>query len=206
MSVNAGTPRRRLVGTSTKMYFDYARTISYAKSVTQLTNAHHKFPLVDVRGMQLLDIFVIPDFVSVIAVNEALQHSTSDIWVGAQDVHDEESGPFTGEVSAKTLAQAGCRLVEIGHAERRRLFGETDAWVTRKATTISRHGMIPLICVGEKVQSSVEQAAETCFHQVEGVLAALSDAEIVIAYEPVWAIGAAEPAGAEAVPGNIGTC
>ena len=199
----AATTRRRLVGTSTKMYFDYGRSVTYAQHVAELCNNHHSFPLVNPSGDQLLDIFVIPDFVSITRVNEELQRSTSEIWTGAQDTHDEDSGAYTGEVSAKSLAQVGCRIVEIGHAERRRLFGETDEWVVRKAIAIHRNGMIPLVCVGEAEEGTICEAALACFHQIEGVLRALPDADNVVAYEPVWAIGAAQPASPEYIAGVV---
>lgn len=191
-------PRRRLVGTSLKMYFDLHRTQEYAQSVTELTNALRDFLPRDAAGKQALDLFVIPDFVSIMSVRAQLDACTSNFWVGAQDTFDQDAGAYTGEVSARTLAQAGCRLVEIGHAERRALFGETDDTVASKAAAVVRHRMIPLVCIGEVTfpGEDVELAERECWQQVRPVLEAVpDDAEVVLAYEPVWAIGKEHPAG-----------
>lgn len=94
------------------------------------------------------------------------------------------------------LRSAGVKLVEVGHAERRRIFGEDDATVAKKAAAVSRNGMIPLVCIGEKTQGDVHIAVDECRVQVDAVMGAVSDeAEVILAYEPVWAIGASQPAG-----------
>lgn len=198
-SVPEKAVRRRVVGTSTKMYFDYARMQDYARNVTKLLNEHPAFPLAERSGDQALDLFVIPDFVSIIPVQHLLQECTSKVWVGAQDTSDKDEGALTGEVSPRTLAQAGCKLVEIGHAERRSLFGETNPWVASKAGAIVRNGMIPLVCVGEVTQpdNDTELAVSECWEQIGPVLDAIPDtADVILAYEPVWAIGKPEPASA----------
>jgi triosephosphate isomerase len=172
------------------MYFDLPSTLRYIDSVSALSSSS-------------VDLFVIPDFVSLLPANEKL--SSSDIWLGGQDCYHEDKGAFTGEVSPLTLAQAGVKIVEIGHAERRRLFGETDDDVAKKAAAIVRNGMIPLICIGEKEKSSIASqavgiAVSECQPQIEAALSLVpDDAEVVLAYEPVWAIGASEPAGADHV-------
>jgi triosephosphate isomerase len=103
-------------------------------------------------------------------------------------------------VSPLVLAQAGAKIVEIGHAERRAMFGETEEWVAKKAGAAARNGLIPLVCIGERTHHSIASAAvgaaiEECRPQVMSVLAAVPDEqEVILAYEPVWAIGAAEPA------------
>jgi triosephosphate isomerase len=122
--------------------------------------------------------------------------------IGAQDCAAADFGPFTGEVSPAVLREVGCGMVELGHAERRRLFGETDGDVAAKAAAVVRNGMVPLVCVGEKEVGdegdvSVRDAAGQVVRQVAAVLEGLDpDAEVVLAYEPVWAIGAPEPASA----------
>ena len=191
--------RRRLVGTSLKMYFDHAKTLKYAHDVAELAKQHPRMPPSGPAGEQAVDVFLIPDFVSIVQTNELLQNSTTDFWVGAQDTYDQDAGAFTGEVSPRTLSQVGCRIVEIGHAERRRLFGETNEWVVRKAQAIQRNGMVPLVCFGELTQSdNVQLAVDECWEQIGGVLRTLpADAELVLAYEPVWAIGKEHPASAE---------
>ncbi|EMC93334.1 hypothetical protein BAUCODRAFT_76279 [Baudoinia panamericana UAMH 10762] len=187
---------KRIVGTSLKMYFDLPSTLRYIGAVAQLASAADKANV---------DFFVIPDFVTLLPSAEKLR-STS-VQLGAQDTFSEDKGAFTGEVSPVTLAQAGVKIVEIGHAERRRLFGERDEDVARKAAAVVRNGMTPLICIGEKTKpstSSISQAVglavSECKPQITTALSAVpDDAEVILAYEPVWAIGAAEPAGADHV-------
>ncbi|KAH9824500.1 putative triosephosphate isomerase [Teratosphaeria destructans] len=189
------TPReKRIVGTSLKMYFDLPSTLRYIDAVAQLSSAAERANV---------DLFVVPDFVTLLPSADKLK-STS-VLLGAQDTYSEDKGAYTGEVGPLTLAQAGVKIVEIGHAERRRLFGETDADVAKKAAAIARHGMIPLICIGEKSKSNIASqavglAVSECEPQVKAALSLLpDDAEVILAYEPVWAIGAAEPAGADHV-------
>ncbi|CZT17667.1 related to triose-phosphate isomerase [Ramularia collo-cygni] len=183
---------KRLLGTSLKMYFDLPSTLRYVDSITTLSSPS-------------IDLFVIPDFVSLLPSQDRLSKSQSNLWLGAQDCYIQDKGAFTGEVSPLTLSQAGVKIVEIGHAERRRLFGETDEDVAKKAEAVVRNGMIPLICIGEKEKSSVASqavgiAVGECKPQIEAALSLVpDDAEVVLAYEPVWAIGAAEPAGADHV-------
>ncbi|KAL9098086.1 MAG: hypothetical protein Q9163_006184 [Psora crenata] len=133
---------------------------------------------------------------------------THQIWLGAQNTHHVDSGPYTGEVSPLILAQLGCRLIEIGHAERRAPpLCESDDLIAAKAQAVVRNGMIPLVCIGEStsprpqlVSESVGFAVAECARQVRAVLGAVPrHAPVVFAYEPVWAIGAAEPAGADHV-------
>jgi triosephosphate isomerase len=176
------------------MYFDLTKTLTYAADLAAL--AHH-------ADNNNIDLFIIPDFVSLVPVKHALKDTT--VQLGAQDAFWEDSGAFTGEVSCQTLKQAGVCLVELGHAERRRLFGETDATVAKKAAAVSRNGLVPLVCIGEKTHGNIASQAvgmaiEECKPQITSLLAAVpDDSELVIAYEPVWAIGAKEPANADHV-------
>ena len=185
---------RRLVGLSTKMYFSLQRNRDFTQSFLE--------HLSDVPAASLanVDIFIIPDFVSLAATAQQLQTSPVHIWPGAQDCHWEDNGAFTGEVSPAVLRETGVRIVEVGHAERRRLFGETDAVVAQKAAAVSRNGMVPLICIGEKTEGDVRVAVDECRLQVEAALDGVAPAaEVALAYEPVWAIGASQPAGEEHV-------
>ncbi|KAG5975645.1 hypothetical protein E4U55_007614 [Claviceps digitariae] len=200
MNVNSSPPHpRRLIGLSTKMYF----SLSHTRQVT--ASLLHHLAGVPPSTLSHVDVFLMPDFVALADTAEQIRHSNLDIWAGAQNCHWEDRGAYTGEVSASVLREVGVRIVEVGHAERRRIFGEDEEMVARKAAAVSRNGMIPLVCVGEKSKRAVdgdigEAAIEECRAQVEGVLAAVaSTAEVAIAYEPVWAIGAAEPAGEEHV-------
>lgn len=194
MAPIAAPREKRIVGASLKMYFDLPSTDRYIEEVAKLSKAADEANV---------DLFVIPDFVALIPASQKL--ANTNVQLGAQNCASAASGAFTGEVSAKTLKQAGVKIVEIGHAERRRLFGETDQDVAAKAKLIAEEGMIPLVCVGEKSKSSIaSQAVGTaiseCKPQVAAAVSAIPDnAELIIAYEPVWAIGASQPAGADHV-------
>ncbi|KAF9734342.1 hypothetical protein PMIN06_004242 [Paraphaeosphaeria minitans] len=189
------TQPRRIVGVSLKMYFDLPSTLSYIRGMLHLDG---------IAWNARLDLFVIPDFVALVSAAEILQPSS--ILLGAQDTHWEDKGAFTGEVSPVVLQQAGAKIVEIGHAERRALFGETDESVAKKAGAAARNGLIPLVCIGERTHNTTSPSAAVgaaiseCTPQVTSVLAAVpDDSEVILAYEPVWAIGAKEPADADHV-------
>jgi triosephosphate isomerase len=170
------------------MYFSAARTQQYIDQVLQQLS---KVSSISDEA----DVFIIPDFISLVSVIHQVRGH--NIWCGAQDVFYENSGPYTGEVSPAVLAEVGCRLVEIGHAERRRIFKETDETIAKKAAAVVSKGMIPLVCIGEQTRGAAK-AVDQCGRQVEAVLKTLPDeADVVFAYEPIWAIGAAEPAESE---------
>lgn len=183
--------KMRLVGVSLKMYFDLTRTAEYIDAVAALA------PQADAAGVGL---FILPDFVALASANSKL--SATNVLIGAQDCHYEDQGAFTGEVSPKTLSEIGVRLVALGHAERRRLFGETDEDVARKAAAAVRNGIVPLVCIGERTAPSsigpaqaVPAAVRECEPQVTSALSLLPNhGDVIFAYEPVWAIGAAQPA------------
>jgi len=136
------------------------------------------------------DLFVLPPFTAIHVARDALCR-TPIAW-GAQDVHPDASGAHTGDVSAAMLADLGCRYVEVGHSERRRDHRETDALVAAKIAAIRSHGMTPLLCVGERTRGPLPVARAIVARQLRGALGAL-DTEglerLVVAYEPVWAIG-----------------
>lgn len=191
-------PRRRLIGLSTKMYFSITRTADFTVAFLEELGS------IPQELLSSIDIFVIPDFITVIPTAKQLDSAPVPIWLGAQDVHWEDQGAFTGEVSPGILREANVRIVEVGHAERRRLFGEDDSVVAKKAAAVARNGMVPLVCIGEKLEGDIQIAVDQCRSQVEAVLVGIpDDAEVVLAYEPVWAIGASEPAGEKHVLGVV---
>jgi len=149
-----------------------------------------------------------PPFISLAAVLQTV--AGFDIPVGAQNCHSAPSGAFTGEVSATMLADMGCRYVILGHSERRQHFGETDAVVREKVGAALDAGLIPIVCVGESLaQNEAGETEAVVGGQVRAALEGLSGAQVaglVIAYEPVWAIGtgrAATPEGANATIGAV---
>lgn len=114
----------------------------------------------------------------------------SRIKVGAQNVHWEETGAFTGEVSAPMLTEIGVRYVVIGHSERRQYFGETDETVNLRLKAAQSHGLTPILCVGEsKAQRDAGETEKIISQQLEKDLVDVDQANLVIAYEPIWAIG-----------------
>lgn len=124
---------------------------------------------------------------------DRLRHAVagSDIVVGGQDIRAEESGAFTGDISAEMLADAGARIVIVGHSERRAAYGETGADVCRKAAAAIRAGLRPIICVGESLaERAAGRASATIAKQIsESVPPGFAGKDFVVAYEPVWAVG-----------------
>ncbi len=159
-------------------------------------------------GRQEVDVILAPPFTALKAVSDSLRGD--NISVAAQDLFWEEKGAFTGQVSAVMLLDSGCRYVIIGHSERRQHFGETDDGVNRKINRALYHNLIPIFCVGETLRQREEGATfKVVRGQVEKGLDGLSEGSagsILIAYEPVWAIGTgktATPEQAEEVHGFI---
>ncbi len=197
MATPSAVPRRRIVGVSTKLYFSAAKTDSYTASFLKiLADSPQRSAILD-----RTDVFMIPDHVTITGMVSQVRSSGLPVLVGAQDCYSADAGAFTGEVSPAVLAEVGCTIVELGHAERRRLFAETDETTAAKAAAVARNGMIPLVCVGEKTQNEdISVATEEVMMQVRSVLEAVpSGADVVLAYEPVWAIGASQPAPTEYV-------
>ncbi|KAI1360670.1 triosephosphate isomerase [Xylaria arbuscula] len=222
MSSPPSLTRRRLVGVSTKMYFSFTKTTTYISTLLKLLSEQ---PPEIVAFLRNIDIFVIPDHVSLTSVVSQLRdgsnHCPVSILPGAQDAFYEDAGAYTGEVSPMVLAEVGCRILELGHAERRRFFGETDDITAKKAAAAARNGIIPLVCVGERTKPPVisgsstspdsgaskedetldtEAALAEIRIQIEAVLSTVPHTiDVVLAYEPVWAIGATAPASASYV-------
>ncbi len=143
-----------------------------------------------------VEVAVAPPFTALHPVAKALEGS--NITLAAQNCHAEDSGAFTGEVSAPMLKEVGCSWVIVGHSERRALFGETDALVNRKVAAVVKAGLLPIICVGETLQErEASRTLSVVETQVKGALSgftAKDGAAFVIAYEPVWAIGTGKTA------------
>ncbi len=152
-----------------------------------------KRSLFDVEGV---DIGVCPPFVYLLDVRDELESST--LKLGAQDCHWEPKGAFTGEVSAPMLREVGCTYVLCGHSERRHLLGETNEQVRKKVAAVLLAGLTPVMCVGEKLDERERWATEHVVRDhVEEGLRGLSPAQaqgVILAYEPVWAIGTGKTA------------
>ncbi len=143
-----------------------------------------------------VDVVLCPPYVSLASMAEALQGSK--VGLGAQNMHYEESGAFTGEVSPSML-QGICEFVILGHSERRQLFGETDQTVNMKVKAAIAHGLRPIMCVGETLeQRQSGRALEVVSSQVRAGLESVVDISgLVLAYEPIWAIGTGQAASPE---------
>jgi len=176
-----GTPQF-WIGTSWKMNKTLAEARQFASGLKAADAAR------DVR----IQRFVIPPFTAVREVKDML--ADTSVMVGAQNMHWADQGAWTGEVSPLMLKDCNLDIVELGHSERREFFGETDETVGLKTEAAVRHGLIPLICIGETLSDRESgQAAAILERQVRGALANLSkhqmSQDILLAYEPVWAIG-----------------
>lgn len=174
------------VGVSLKTYFGHERARAWFADVAQRAAAHPAVAAGDVR------FFVIPTYVQIPAALAAF--SDTPVLVGAQDVSEFPSGPYTGEVTAAELAEVGVAVAEIGHAERRRLFDETDTVTAAKAAAALSHGITPVLCIGEAERLGSPAAALANVEQLAANLEDVPAGPVIVAYEPVWAIGAAEPA------------
>ncbi len=148
--------------------------------------------LLEIGDMADVEVVILPPFTAIAKVNEALGNS-QNIKVGAQNMHWERSGAFTGEISAAMLRDLFCRYVVLGHSERRTLFGETDEMINRKMRAAHEATLRPILCVGETLDQRERGNVEKILAlQLRGSLANLGTKELqetVIAYEPVWAIG-----------------
>ena len=170
---------RPLIGTSVKMNLTATEITAWCAAVRPAVS--------DLPGV---DLFLLPAFPAIQAARDGLAGSRF-AW-GAQDVHPDDAGAHTGDVSAPMLVDLGCRYVETGHSERRRDHAETDGLIAAKVAAILRHGMTPILCVGEAAPGPVDVAGAAVADQVAADLAQIAPdelAQVVVAYEPVWAIG-----------------
>ncbi len=146
------------------------------------------------------ELVIIPSFTSLSEVRKTI--AGSSVQLGAQDLFWEDQGAFTGEISAPMLKNAGCQYVVIGHSERRQYFGDTDLAVNKKIKAALRHGLFPIVCVGETLQEREgnETTAKVALQLRDGLADVAGDglAKVIVAYEPVWAIGT----GRTATPGQ----
>jgi triosephosphate isomerase len=185
--------RRLVAGTGWKMNNGIADSIRYAEELKT------RIAPLDVSA---IDIYVLPPFTSLAAAARAL--AGSPVAVGGQNMHWEDSGSWTGEISAPMLLEAGCRYVELAHSEHLQHFGETYAQVRRKVDKAMSANLIPIVCLGESAREKAEGRGDEVL--AGQALTALGGQpgervpEIVLAYEPRWAIGAAEAA----PPGYVG--
>ncbi|MEW6698387.1 MAG: triose-phosphate isomerase [Bacillota bacterium] len=179
--------RRIVIAGNWKMHKTVTEAVSFVQELKQKT------------ADSPVEVVVCPPFTALAAVSEAIQGS--NIRLGAQNMHWEKQGAFTGEISPVMLQELGVTYVVLGHSERRQYFGETDESVNKKTQAALEHGLIPIVCVGETLeQREAGTTEQVVASQTKGALAGLSAEQVaglVIAYEPVWAIGTGKTASDE---------
>src|SRR6267143_1616307 len=177
--------RRRVIAGNWKMFKTIAETRAYFSVFLPL-----------VWGTKNCDIVIAPPFTSILVAAGAAKGSK--VAIAGQDVHWEKEGPFTGEISPTMLVEAGCRYVIIGHSERRQFFGETEETVAKKTKAALAGGLTPIVCVGELLEhregGRTEEVCEKQFLGGPGALTPEEFSRILVAYEPVWAIGTGKTA------------
>ena len=193
--------RRPLISGNWKMNFNHFEAIQFVQKLSYLLGR---------EDYDAVDVTVHPPFTDIRSVQTVLDADEIPILLGAQHCHWEEKGAYTGEVAPSFLSKLNVRYVIAGHSERRELFGETDEMVNKKVAAIQASGMVPIMCVGETLDE--REAGDTeakVLGQVEAGLAGRTGEQIaalVIAYEPIWAIGTGRTAtsdDAQAVCGAI---
>ncbi|MGQ9484853.1 MAG: triose-phosphate isomerase [Desulfosoma sp.] len=182
MSTNVRTP---LMAANWKMHLSVAEAVSFIAKLHEI-----------VGTPQDREVLIAPPFTHLWPLREAM--TAAGFSLSAQNCHWERQGAFTGEVSLTMIQETGCRYVIVGHSERRHIFGESDAWIGLKTAAALVHGVVPIVCIGEKIEEREAGLTEEVLRRqltagVEGV--SLQDPNrLVIAYEPVWAIGTGKTA------------
>ena len=181
--------RKPLIAGNWKMNLNHFEAISLVQKLAFTLNE---------ADFAAVDVVVLPPFTDMRSVQTLIEGDKYDIAYGAQDVSAHVSGAYTGEVSSAMLAKLGCAYVTVGHSERRTHHAETDSLVNAKASAALRDAITPIVCVGEGLE--VRQAGEHVSYVLEQLEGSLADftpeqvADLVVAYEPVWAIGTGEVA------------
>lgn len=192
-------PRKPIMAGNWKMNLNHLEAIGLVQKVHYLLRDEHH---------EAVEVVVCPPFTALRAVQTTLDGEHSRILLGGQNCHWESQGAYTGEVSAPMLSRLKCSYTIVGHSERRAMFGETDEIVNKKAKAVFEAGMIPIVCVGETLAQ--REAGETdaiVGNQVRGSLKGLTAQQwktVVVAYEPVWAIGTGKTATPEDADATCG--
>ncbi len=176
--------RRPLISGNWKMHLNHFDAIQTVQKL------HY---LVPKETFEDVDVSVHPPFTDIRSVQTVIQSDEMEIVLGAQNCHDQEKGAFTGEVSPAFLAKLDVGLVIVGHSERREIFGETDEFVNAKVKSVLAHGMTPIMCCGETLdEREAGSTTAKVLGQIDAGLSGVSAEHVgglVVAYEPIWAIG-----------------
>lgn len=180
--------RKPVIAGNWKMNTTHLEGVELARSLKEKLNA-----LTDV------EVIIAPPFTHLYTINEEI--NGTPIQLAAQNMHEKDSGAYTGEISPRMLKSSGCQSVIIGHSERRQYFGETDGSVNEKLLTALANGLTPIVCVGETLEErEADKTLEVIGRQLSGALKGLTAEgwkSIILAYEPVWAIGTGKTASNE---------
>jgi triosephosphate isomerase len=175
--------KKTLIAGNWKMYKTPSESIEFVEKLIK-----------NLKNYEDRDILICPPFTSLYPVSQIIKNSS--VKLGAQNVYFENEGAFTGEISPIMLKDIGVEYVICGHSERRNIFGETDEIINKKVKKVTENGMQPILCVGEKLEEREKaQTFEVVENQIRNCLSNFKDIEkLVIAYEPVWAIGTGKTA------------
>lgn len=189
--------RKALVAANWKMYKTVAQALRFVEELQA------QIGIIEDR-----EVVIAPPFTALPAIARILRGQGFSL--AAQNCHWEEQGAFTGEVSVGMIKDVGCRYVIVGHSERRHLFGETDEMIQKKVAAVYRHGLVPILCVGETlIQREAGETREVVARQLDRAMEGVTfdqARQLVVAYEPVWAIGTgrtATPAQAQELHGFL---
>ncbi len=177
---------------------NWKMNLNHFEAIQTVQKLHYLVPKETFEGVE---VSIHPPFTDIRSIQTLIESEDLDFSLGAQHCHFEDSGAFTGEVSPGFLAKLNTKYVICGHSERREIFGETDEMVNAKVLSILRHGMTPILCCGETLaEREAGEMEAKVLGQIEAGLAGVSNEQIasmVIAYEPIWAIGTGKTATAE---------
>ena len=201
MTKAVGPDRKPLVAGNWKLHNNHLEAIALTQKIAFTLNR---------KDFDAVEVAVLPPFTALRSVQTLVQADKLEVSYGAQDISPHDKGAYTGEVSGPMLAKLGCRYALAGHSERRQYHHEDDALVSAKAQAAVRAGLTPVVCVGEPLEIREEGGhIGHCLAQLDGSLAGLKSEQVaglVIAYEPVWAIGTgkvASPEDAQEICGAI---
>jgi triosephosphate isomerase len=176
--------RRPIIAGNWKMHHDHLVAIQVVQKLSYL---------LETEDFEATDVVLCPPFTDLRTLQTLIEADQLEFGLGAQNCHFEDSGAFTGEVSPVMLAKLNVDYVILGHSERRQLFGETDELVNKKVKAVLKHGMRPIVCVGETLEErEAGITAERVSGQTRGAFAGVTSSQAehcVVAYEPIWAIG-----------------
>ena len=184
--------RTPLIAGNWKMNLDHLQAIAFVQKLAWSLKDHD-------YSADKVEVAVFPPFTDLRSVQTLIAADKFPIELGAQDLSPHDSGAHTGDISGAFLSQLNCRYVIIGHSERRADHGETDELVAAKTVAALKHGLVPVVCVGETAEDrDTHGSAKIPVEQLRVVLAGIpADSDYVVAYEPVWAIGSGTPATAD---------